>query len=143
MINPNSILPFVMPVLIALVVISIFSFVKEPYRQKINALGIAAAGAVYWSGGFGVWEFPFGPLMLFVAYRGLSNYKFIALGWLLHTCWDILHHLYGHPIIVFAPSSSQGCAICDSVLAIWFYMGATPVFKIFQKNKVIGVGQSA
>ena len=40
---------------IALIYIAIFSLVKEPNRQIINALIIAGAGAVYWSGGLGVW----------------------------------------------------------------------------------------
>lgn len=80
-------------VLIAIAFITIMSFVKEPNRQKLNAIIIAGAGSVYWSGGLEVWEFIFGSLMLFVAYKGLKHYYFIDIGWLLHTGWDILHHL--------------------------------------------------
>lgn len=123
-------------VMIAVVYITAFSLVKEPNRQIINALIIAAAGGVYWSGGLGVWEYPFGPIMLWVAFRGLKDYRFIGIGWLLHTVWDIVHHLYANPIVAFSPSSSAGCAVCDSLLAIWFFFKAPSVLDVF-KNKIV------
>ena len=121
-------------ILIALLYIVIFSSVKEPRRQTINALIIAAAGGVYWSGGLGIWEFPFGALLIFVAFKGLTKYYFIGIGWLLHTAWDIVHHLYANPIVSFSPSSSAGCAVCDAVLAIWFFYKAPSVFDLFRKK---------
>lgn len=124
-------------IMIAFVFIGVMSLVKEPYRQKINALLIAGAGAVYWSGGLGIWEFAFSSVMLFVAYKGLKNYHFIGIGWLLHTGWDILHHFYADPIVYFEPSSSAGCAICDPILAIWFFFGAPSIWTIFRKQKTI------
>lgn len=124
-------------VLIAIVFITIMSFVKEPNRQKLNAIIIAGAGSVYWSGGLGVWEFIFGSLMLFVAYKGLKHYYFIGIGWLLHTGWDILHHLYASPIIPFDPLSSAGCAVCDPILAIWFFFGAPTIWNVFKKQNSI------
>jgi len=75
-------------VAVALVFITIMSLVKEPNRQKINAIIIAGAGSVYWSDGLGVWEFVYGSLMLFVAFKGLKHSYFIGIGWLLHTIWD-------------------------------------------------------
>jgi hypothetical protein len=120
---------------VALVFITIMSLVKEPYRQKINALIIAGAGATYWSGGLGYYEFPLGAIMLFLAYKGLTNYNYIAIGWLVHTVYDILHHLYGNPIVPMAPLSSAGCAVCDPVLAIWFFLGAPTIFNLFKRNK--------
>ncbi|RZJ89697.1 MAG: hypothetical protein EOO20_10290 [Chryseobacterium sp.] len=122
---------------IAIVFITLMSLVKEPHRQKINALLIAGAGAVYWSGGLGIWEFMFGTVMLFVAYKGFKHYYFIGIGWLLHTTWDILHHLYGNPIVYLEPSSSAGCAVCDPILAIWFFMGAPSVFNFFKKRRFL------
>lgn len=121
--------------IIALIFITIMSLVKEPNRQKLNAIIIAGAGGVYWSGGLGVWEFAFGSLMLFVAFKGLKHYYFIGIGWLLHTVWDVLHHLYGNPIVSFAPSSSAGCAICDPILAVWFFFGAPTIFNLFRNPK--------
>jgi len=123
--------------LIGLVFIIIMSFVKEPSRQKINAIIIAGAGGVYWSGGLGVWEYIFGAVMLFVAFKALKHYYFIGIGWLMHTGWDIMHHLYGDPIIHFAPLSSAGCAVCDAVLAIWFFFGAPTIWNVFKKQKTI------
>lgn len=124
-------------VLIAFVFILLMSIVREPERQKLNALLIAGAGAVYWSGGLGLWEFLFGSITIFVAFKGLTNYKYIALGWILHTGWDIMHHLYGNPIVYLEPTSSAGCAICDPILAIWFFFGAPSIFDYLKKRKLI------
>lgn len=119
---------------IALIYIVIFSVVKEPHRQKINAVIIAGAGAVYWNGGLGIIEYVFGTLMIALACGGLSSYVYIGTGWLLHTSWDLLHHYYAQPIVPFSPSSSLGCAVCDAVLALWFFMKAPSVFG---KNKIL------
>ncbi len=120
---------------IATVYILLSSLVKEPYRQRLSAIILAGAGAAYLSGGFGVWEFAFCTLMTFIAYKGLQNYSYIGAGWLLHTTWDVLHHLYGNPIVPFAPLSPAGCAICDSILAIWFFYNAPSVLAWFQRRK--------
>lgn len=111
-------------VIIAFIYIAVSSIAKEPYRQQISAVIIAGAGGVYWAGGFGIYEYLFATAMLFMAFKGLTNYNFIATAWLMHTTWDVLHHLYGNPIVPFSASSSAGCAVCDSVLALWFFMGA-------------------
>ena len=119
-------------VAIALVFITIMSFLKEPERQKINAIIIAGAGGVYWNGGLGIWEYIFGSVMLLVAFKGLTSYHFIGIGWLLHTGWDVLHHFYGTPIVTLEPSSSSGCAVCDPILAIWFFKGAPSILTLFK-----------
>ena len=113
---------------IAAIYITIFSFVKEPYRQRINALIIAGAGGVYWSSGLGFYEFPLGVIMIFLAYKGMKDYRYLAFGWIVHTVYDLLHHYYGNPIIPMAPTSSAGCAICDPILAVWLYFNAPSVF---------------
>ena len=59
-----------------------------------------------------------------LAYRGLDSYRFIGLGWLMHTGCDTVHHLYGNPIIPMMRMSSAQCAVCDSLLALWFFAGA-------------------
>jgi hypothetical protein len=126
-------------VLIAFVFISAMSLVREPNRQKISAVMIAGAGAVYWSGGLGVWEYVFASVMLILAFKGLKNYYFIGIGWLLHAGWDVWHHLYGHPIVQLAPSSSAGCAVCDPIIALWFLLGAPTVGGLFKKDKTITI----
>ncbi|MGW7564671.1 DUF6010 family protein [Streptomyces tendae] len=126
--NPAGLLPYVMPIGIGLVVVLLLSLVPDPHRRPLNALGIAGAGGVYFSGGgLGVWELPFGALMLYVAYRGLTSWTFIGIGWLLHTAWDLVHHLKGNPILPFAHDSSLGCAICDPVIALWCLRGGPPL----------------
>src|SRR6267143_873088 len=59
-----------------------------------------------------------------IAFRGLRTYRFIGVGWVIHACWDIAHHLWGNPIWPFMPSSAFGCMIFDSVIALWFLAGA-------------------
>ena len=90
---------------------------------------ICGAGAAYLSGGLGPWEFAACTLFTFLAYRGLADYRFVGLGWLLHTGWDVVHYFYGNPIVPFSPTSSAGCAICDLFLAAWYFSGARPVFE--------------
>ena len=120
---------------IALIYVLLSSLIKEPERQKISAIIVAGSGAAYLSGGLGGWEFAFCTLMTFVAYKGLTNYTFIGIGWLLHTAWDVTHHLYGNSIVPFEPASSAGCAICDSILAVWFFAKAPNVVNWFRREQ--------
>jgi hypothetical protein len=99
------------------------------------AIVIAGAGAAYLNGGLGKWEFAFTTLMTYVAYPGLRSYNFIGVGWLLHAGWDVMHHLYGNPIVPFIPGSSLGCALCDPVIAIWCFAGAPSVYDLFPKRQ--------
>src|SRR4029077_15881625 len=101
------------PLAVAGIFILLCALLKEPARRNFSAIMLAGAGAAYLGGGLGVWEFGFCALMTFVAYRGLQDYRFIGAGWVLHTMWDVVHHLYGNPIVPFVPMSSAGCAICD------------------------------
>jgi hypothetical protein len=80
--------------------------------------------------GFGVWEFFFTALVTFCAFRGLGSYNWIGAGWLLHTGWDVLHHLYGNPIVPFVAGSSLGCAICAPVIVLWCFAGAPSVYEV-------------
>ncbi|MFI5893938.1 DUF6010 family protein [Actinoplanes sp. NPDC051513] len=117
-------LRYIMPVLVALIFITLASLIPEPHRQRVNALLIAGAGGVYISGGgFGLLELAFAAVMVVVAYFGLRSWNFIGIGWLLHTGWDILHHRRGAQIIPSVHDSSLGCAICDPVIALWCFAG--------------------
>jgi hypothetical protein len=112
------------PLVVAAVFILLCALLREPNRRQFSAIMLAGAGAAYLGGGLGTWEFAFCAMMTFVAYRGLKDYRFIGTGWVLHTMWDIVHHLYGNPIVPFFPLSSAGCAICDLGLAAWYFAGA-------------------
>jgi len=46
----------------------------------------------------------------------------------MHACWDVAHHLYGNPLWPWMPTSSFGCLIFDSTIAVWFLAGAPSVF---------------
>jgi hypothetical protein len=120
-------LDLILPVVMALVLIVAVSFIREPARQRFMSVFVAGAGAAYLNGGLGLWEFAFTAVVTLCAYRGFSSYGFIAAGWLLHTVWDVLHHLYGSPIVFFAPTSSAGCAITDVLIAVWCLLGAPSV----------------
>ena len=117
------------PLVVAGGFIALCSLIREPARQKFNAIFLAGAGAAYLSGGFGLWEFGFCAAITGLAYRGLSDYRAIALGWLLHAGWDVAHHLWGHPIIPFSATSSLGCAICDPAITLWFAFGAPTIWR--------------
>jgi hypothetical protein len=118
------------PLVVAGVFILLCSLIREPHRQRFSALMISGAGAAYLGGGLGVWEVPFCVLMTGIAFLGLRRYSFIGLGWVLHTCWDVVHHLFAHPILPFLPLSSAGCAICDLGLAAWYFAGAPSVWQL-------------
>ena len=115
------------PLLVAGVFIAACSLLKEPSRRNFSAIMLAGAGAAYLNGGLGGWEFGFCAVVTWIAFRGLKNYRFLAVGWLLHTGWDVAHHLYGTPIVPFVPNSSLGCALCDPVIALWYFRGAPTI----------------
>ena len=131
-----SIANVITPVVVSLVFITLISLVKEPMRRSLMAILVAGAGSTYISGGgMGVWEFAFTAVVTYCAYRGLHSYGFIGLGWLLHTGWDVMHHLYGNPIVPFVPTSSLGCAICDPMIAAWCFAGAPSVYGLATKQQ--------
>jgi hypothetical protein len=117
----NVLAPVLIGVLYA-VVMSLFR--DESSRRRFNAIMVAGAGAAYLSSGtFGPWEFVFTAAVTYCAYRGLDSWTWIGVAWLLHTGWDVLHHLRGAPIIPAFAHSSFGCAICDPVIALWCLRG--------------------
>lgn len=108
------------------------SLLAEPTRQQFNAVFVAGAGAAYLHGGagaLGLAEFGFTAVVTLCALWGLRSYRWIGVAWLLHVGWDLVHHVVHEPIVAVDPLSSWGCAICDSVLAAWFFAGAPSVLK--------------
>jgi hypothetical protein len=45
----------------------------------------------------------------------------------MHAAWDLPHHLYGSPIWPFMRTSSLGCMVFDSLIAVWFLAGAPSI----------------
>jgi hypothetical protein len=123
-----TLLNILAPLIVALIFIAACSLLKEPGRRQFSAIMVAGAGAAYLNGGLLGWEFAFCTVVTYLAYRGLNNYRYIAVGWLLHTVWDVVHHLYGNPIVPFVSLSSADCAICDMALALWYFRGAPSIF---------------
>jgi len=130
----------VVPVVVAVLFIAATSAFKEPQRRNFNAVVIAGAGAAYLNGGLGVWEFAFTAVVTYCAYKGLNSYRFIGLGRILHTGWDVMHYLYGNPIVPLVSTSSLGCAICDPFIAAWCLAGAPSVYSLAAKSKVSATG---
>ena len=120
----TSTMDYVGPAIGALLFVLGMSLVAEPRRQTINAFLAAGACGVYISGGFGIWEVLYAAVAMPVAYRGLRDYRFIGAAWLLHAAWDVPHHLWNRPIWPFQPTSSLGCMIFDSLIAVWFLADA-------------------
>jgi hypothetical protein len=127
-------LVIIVAILIGLLYITLVSLLKEPDRQKFNAIMVAGAGAAYLNGGLMELEFVCCSLMTFIAFKGLKNYTWLGVGWLLHTGWDVVHHYYGNPIVPMDSQSSLGCAFCDPIIAIWCFMGAPSVFQFLRKR---------
>jgi Family of unknown function (DUF6010) len=109
------------PILFGLMYAAVNSFIRAEHRRAFNAVMVAGAGAAYLSAGFGRWELCFTAVMTYVAFRGLRSWRWIGVGWLLHTAWDILHYINGKQILPFVHNSSLGCAICDPVIALWCF----------------------
>jgi hypothetical protein len=118
---------YVGPAIGAVLFVSVMSLVKEPARRTFNAIFVAGASGVYLSGGLGPWELIYPAITLPVVYLALRSYRFIAVAWLMHAGWDVVHHLYGNPIWPFMPTSSFGCMVFDTLIAIWFGAGAPSV----------------
>jgi hypothetical protein len=118
---------WIAPFLVAGAAILMLGLLREPARRTYSAILIAGAGAAYLSGGLGAWEFVFCAAMSVVAYRGLADYRWIGAGWLMHSAWDVAHHLWGQPIIPALPLSSFGCALCDAALAAWYFACAPAI----------------
>jgi hypothetical protein len=112
------------PLIAALVFIAVMSLVREPVRRNLNAVLVAGAALAYLNGGFGIWELIFPAVFTPIAYLALRDYRYIGVGWLMHAGWDIAHHFYGNPIWPFMPTSSFGCLIFDTAIAMWFLAGA-------------------
>ena len=110
--------------------IVLMSRVKEPTRRNYNAIFVAGASGVYLSGGLGLWELAFTAVMGgWVAYLGLRSHRYVGVAWLMHAAWDVVHHFNGHPIWPFMAKSSFGCAIFDTVIAVWFLAGAPTLWQ--------------
>ena len=61
----------------------------------------------------------------------------------MHAAWDLPHHLWGNPIWPFMPTSSFGCVIFDSLIALWFLVGAPSLIAPGSTSKVRESGQNA
>ena len=120
-------------VVVATLFIVATSTFKEPQRRHFNAIMIA--GAAYLNGGWALGVCFHGGLNL-LRLQGAQLMGVIGLGWLLHTGWDIMHDLYGNPIVPFVPTSSLGCAICDPIIAAWCFAGAPSVYGLATKHKL-------
>jgi hypothetical protein len=118
------------PLLAAPVFVLLMSLVKEPARLKLNAVLVAGASGVYLSGGLGPWELLYPALALPVVYRSLHSHRFIGVAWLMHSGWDLLHHLHGNAIWPFMPTSSWGCMLFDATIALWFLAGAPSILAL-------------
>jgi Family of unknown function (DUF6010) len=121
---PLAPMDYIGPVIGAGLFVLIMSLVREPARRTFNAVFIAGASGVYLSGGFGLWELLYPAIALPVVYLGLRSYRFVGLAWLMHAAWDLPHHFWGHPIWPFMPTSSFGCVVFDTAVAMWFFAGA-------------------
>jgi hypothetical protein len=130
---PLQVMDYIGPAIGAVAFVAVMSLVREPARRSFNAIFVAGATGAYLSGGFGVWELLFPAIAAPIVYRGLRSYRFIGIAWLMHSAWDLAHHLYGNPIWPFMSKSSFGCMIFDALIAVWFLAGAPSVFALISR----------
>jgi hypothetical protein len=121
---PLVVMDYIGPAVAAAIFVLIMSLVREPARRSFNAILVAGASAAYLSGGLGPWELLYPAIASPVVYLGLRSYRFIGIAWLMHSGWDLVHHLWANPIWPFMPTSSFGCMIFDALIAVWFLAGA-------------------
>jgi Family of unknown function (DUF6010) len=121
------VMDYVGPGVGAVVFVLIMSLVKEPARRNFNAILVAGASGVYLNGGFGPWELLYPTITAPVVYLALRSHRFIGVAWLMHAGWDAAHHRYGNAIWPFMPTSSFGCMIFDTLIALWFLVGAPSI----------------
>ncbi len=115
----------VAPILIGIAIAVALSLIPQRHRRNFGAVFLGGAGAAYLSSGaFGAWEILFTAVMTGVAFLGIRSNRWLGVGWLLHTAWDAVHAVRGSDILPFAPHSSLGCAICDPVIALWYFADA-------------------
>jgi hypothetical protein len=112
------------PAIGAALFVLIMSLVPEPTRRTFNAILVAGTCGAYLNGGFGRWELLYPALATPIVYYGLRSHRFIGVAWLMHAAWDLPHHLWGNPIWPFMPTSSFGCVVFDTLIAIWFLADA-------------------
>ena len=124
------------PAIGALCFVFVMSRVPEPARRTFNAIFVAGTCGAYLNGGFGRWELVYPLLAMPVVYAGLRSYRFIGLAWIMHAAWDLAHHLWGNPIWPFMSTSSWGCIVFDSLIALWFLAGAPSLWSIKLLNRV-------
>jgi hypothetical protein len=118
---PLATINYIGPAVGACLFVLVMSFVKEPTRLTLNAIIMGGASGVYLSGGFGPWELVYPAIATPIVYFSLRSYRFVALGWIMHAGWDVVHLAWGNPIWPFMPTSSLGCAIFDTILGLWLF----------------------
>jgi len=129
-----SVMDYIGPAIGAAVFVLIMAFVREPTRRTLNVVLAAGATGVYLSGGFGAWELLYPVLAMPIVYRGLRSYRYVGAAWLMHAAWDLPHHLWGTPIWPFMPTSSVGCLVFDTVIALWFLAGAPSIVRFARRT---------
>lgn len=140
--EPLHIMDCVGPSIGAIFFVLAMSLLREPARRNFNAIFAAGACGVYLSGGLGPWELLFPAVATPVVYLGLRSHRFIGLAWIMHSGWDLVHHLYGNPIWPFMPTSSFGCLIFDALIAIWFFAGAPSIFALVAHKKTVASAEA-
>lgn len=136
---PTTLNPYLLQALLMLpfsaVFITLVGLIPEPQRKKGMAVMLAFAAAVYLNGGLGIWDAVIGILVATLAYNGLVSYRFIGIGWLVHTVWDLLNFSQGHALITGDLTTNIGCAVFDTIIAVWFFLGAPSVIGMIRNRR--------
>jgi hypothetical protein len=119
----------------ALLYVGIFSLIPEPSRRRLSIVALASGSSLYYSGGLGGWDKIFWIAVMGFAFAAFRWYPALAIGWLVHTAWDILNFRAGHPLETGVLRINLHCAIFDPLIALWFACSAPSIWDLLKRRK--------
>jgi Family of unknown function (DUF6010) len=132
----------VVTVLGACAYVALFSLVREPSRRFISVALLASSASLYYDGKLGIWDKLFWLGIVGCAFVACRWYPGLAIGWLLHTTWDLLSFHAGQALSDNTLRINLHCAIFDPIIATWFVFGAPSVWELAKRRK-LGLQQTA
>jgi Family of unknown function (DUF6010) len=121
-------------VLGALVYIGVFSRIPEPSRRRASIVLLASGASLYYDGALGGWDKLFWLVIMGFAFGAFRWYPSLAIGWLVHTTWDLLSFHAGQALEGNTLRINLHCAIFDPTIALWFAFGAPSIWTLLTRR---------
>lgn len=127
MIENQYVLAAIINIAAAALFILLAGLIREPFRQRAMVIVLAYAAGVFLNDPFAPYGLIVSLLVALLAGLGLTNYRWIALDWVIHSAWDTCLHMEGHGVAGLDPMTSFACAVVDPIIALWLWFGAPSV----------------